>query len=92
MNFKNKYDPLLTVIACPDVLEESKGVLYLPFVFISVLWSASLETLLIKEVCTHFTEKLFTGPIQQQVTSALLYIKNNDCRIGQKSPGPGKSY
>lgn len=37
MNFKNKYDPFLTVIANPDVLEESKGVLYLPFVFISVL-------------------------------------------------------
>jgi len=37
MNFKNKYDPFLTVIACQDVLEEIKGVLYLPFVFISVL-------------------------------------------------------
>ncbi len=29
------------------------------------------------EVGDHFTEKIFTGPIQQQVTSALLYIKNN---------------
>ncbi|MFV9630151.1 MAG: ATP-binding protein [Methanosarcinales archaeon] len=37
MNFKNKYDPFLTVITCPDMLKEDKGVLHLPFVFISVL-------------------------------------------------------
>ncbi|TFH43931.1 MAG: AAA family ATPase [ANME-2 cluster archaeon] len=29
------------------------------------------------EVGDRFTEKIFTGPIQQQVISALLYIKNN---------------
>ncbi len=35
--FRENYKPYKTVMACPDKLEENRGVLYLPFPFISAL-------------------------------------------------------
>ena len=36
-NFREKYKPYRTIVACSDTLEDVNGILYLPFVFISAL-------------------------------------------------------
>lgn len=36
-NFREKYKPYRTIVACSDTLEDVNGILYMPFVFISAL-------------------------------------------------------